>query len=71
MTPDSIGSHSVDQNDDREPAGSARRWAQGDLAALARDLVDKVGFDGAMRYCRSLGWGGVLHQVEILRSNRS
>ena len=42
----------------------------GDLAALARDLVDKVGIDGAIRYCRSLGWRGVLDQVELLRRSR-
>jgi hypothetical protein len=71
MTPDPISSQSIDQSNGREEAGSAKRRAQGDLAALARDLVDKVGIDGAMRYCRSLGWGGVLHQVELLRSPRS
>jgi len=71
MTPDPIGSQSIDQNNDREEVGSAKRWAQGDLTALARDLVDKVGIEGAMRYCRSLGWGGVLHQIEVLRSQRS
>ena len=66
MTPDPIP-----DDDDRKQAGATKRWAQGDLSALARELVDKVGIDGAMRYCRSLGWGGVLHQVEILRSQRS
>ena len=71
MTPDPIGSHAVDHDGNREHPGSAKRWAQGDLAALARELVDKVGIEGAMRYCRSLGWGGVLHQVELLRSQRS
>ncbi len=40
----------------------------GDLAALARELVDKVGVEGAVRYCHSLGWGGVLLQVERLRA---
>lgn len=40
---------------------------QGDLADLARDLVEKVGIEGAIRYCRSLGWRGVLDQVERLR----
>ncbi len=40
---------------------------QSDLIALARDLVDKVGIEGAASYCRGLGWGGVLHQVELLR----
>jgi hypothetical protein len=71
MTPDPIGSQSIDQNNDREEAGGAKRRTQGDLAALARELVDKVGIEGAMRYCHSLGWGGVLHQVEMLRSPRS
>ncbi len=42
-------------------------WRQGDLADLARDLVEKVGIEGAIRYCRSLGWRGVLDQVERLR----
>ncbi len=40
---------------------------QSDLFELARDLVDKVGIDGAARYCHGLGWGGVLAQVELLR----
>lgn len=40
---------------------------QSDLFELARDLVDKVGIDGAASYCRGLGWGGVLAQVELLR----
>ncbi|MEQ9607625.1 MAG: hypothetical protein RLN99_08165 [Kiloniellaceae bacterium] len=71
MTPDPIGSQSTYENNDREEAGSTKRWAQGDLATLARDLVDKVGIEGAMRYCHSLGWGGVLRQVEMLRSQRS
>jgi|GEM_PF-4033088 len=48
-------------------AGESPRSYQGDLAALAHDLVDKVGIDGAIRYCRSLGWRGVLDQVEQLR----
>ena len=43
----------------------------GDLAALARELVDKVGIEGAERYCHGLGWGGVLLQVENLRSQSS
>ena len=42
--------------------------AAGDLAALARELVDKVGIEGAVRYCHSLGWGGVLRQIEKLRT---
>ncbi len=43
---------------------------QGDLAELARDLVDKVGIEGAVRYCSSVGWAGVLAQVELLRQGR-
>lgn len=44
---------------------------QHDLTELARDLVDKVGFEGASRYCHGLGWLGVLDQVELLRHSRS
>ena len=51
-----------------EPGFLAER-GQSDLIALARDLVDKVGFDGAERYCHGLGWGGVLVQVELLRGD--
>ena len=40
---------------------------QADLLTIACDLVDKVGIEGAARYCRSLGWAGVLRQVELLR----
>ena len=43
---------------------------RGDLSVLARDLVDKVGIDGAARYCSGLGWRGVLEQVEMLRHGR-
>jgi len=71
MISDSIGTHPVDSEDDRQQDGGTKRWVQGDLATLARELVDKVGFEGAMRYCRSLGWGGVLTQVEKLRTHRS
>lgn len=42
---------------------------ESDLVELARDLVDKVGIDGAASYCRSLGWGGVLRQVDLLRDS--
>lgn len=48
-----------------------RSHGTGDLAALARELVDKVGIEGAERYCHGLGWGGVLLQVENLRSQNS
>jgi hypothetical protein len=67
MTSGTAGSNasSAPVSQDHDPADSAPR--PGDLAALARDLVDKVGIEGAVRYCRSLGWGGVLDQVELLR----
>jgi len=38
------------------------------LATLARELVDKVGLEGAVRYCHSLGWRGVLDEVAVLRA---
>lgn len=44
---------------------------QNDLSVLARDLVDKVGIEGAIRYCHSLGWLGVLRQVELLKYPRA
>ena len=37
------------------------------LSELALELVDKVGIEGAIRYCHSLGWRGVQDQVEMLR----
>ena len=40
------------------------------LADLARELVDKVGIEGATRYCHSLGWFGVLHQIELLNHSK-
>lgn len=43
---------------------------QRDLAELALELIDKVGVDGAIRYCNSLGWGGVLAQIEAIRAKR-
>ncbi|WP_193370127.1 hypothetical protein [Pelagibius marinus] len=49
-----------------EPAFSPAQ-GQSDLFKLAHDLVEKVGVDGAASYCRGLGWGGVLAQVELLR----
>ena len=52
---------------DSDEASTTPRRAPGDLAALARELVDKVGVEGAIRYCRSVGWRGVLAQVELLR----
>jgi len=61
----SYGSDSAEQKEEEESFS----W-QGDLSALARDLVDKVGIDGALRYCSSVGWRGVRAQVELLRQNR-
>ncbi|WP_420349096.1 hypothetical protein [Pelagibius sp.] len=43
---------------------------QRDLADLALELVDRVGVEGAIRYCHSLGWGGVLAQIEAMRARR-
>ena len=57
-------------HDDRDESEVPQRRSQGDIAALARELVDKVGIEGAIRYCRSLGWRGVLTQVELLRGQR-
>jgi hypothetical protein len=51
----------------RSETGFLPDRGQSDLTELARDLVDKVGIDGAARYCHGLGWGGVLAQVELLR----
>jgi hypothetical protein len=52
---------------------TAKAGARGEnrLSALARDLVDAVGVEGAIRYCSSLGWQGVLEEVEVLRLQRS
>jgi hypothetical protein len=61
----------ISRHDDGEAASTTEDRAEGSLATLARELVDKVGIDGAMRYCHSLGWRGVLDQVENLRSQRS
>ncbi len=43
---------------------------QRDLADLALELVDRVGVEGAIRYCHSLGWRGVLDQIEAMRARR-
>lgn len=51
------------RNDEAETAVSLHN----PLSALAHDLVDKVGIEGAIRYCHSLGWLGVIDQVEQLR----
>ncbi len=61
---------SVRRRDDNEPGCTAEGRVEGRLAALARELVDKVGVDGATRYCSSLGWRGVLEEVELLRRER-
>ena len=34
---------------------------------LALSLIDSVGFDAAMRYCRNNSWDGVLRAVQALR----
>ncbi len=43
---------------------------QRSLADIALELVDKVGVDAAIRYCHSLGWGGVVAQIEAIRAQR-
>jgi len=60
-----LGSAQGDHSDQTSATDVAR---PGDISALARDLVDKVGIDGARGYCRSLGWRGVLDQVELLQA---
>lgn len=54
------------QEDGETEATRADR-TQSRLAALASDLVEAVGVDGAVRYCSSVGWRGVLEEVEMLR----
>lgn len=56
-----------------EHDNTARAGTRGEnrLSALARDLVDAVGVEGAIRYCSSLGWQGVLEEVEVLRLQQS
>lgn len=46
-----------------------QKYTESRLAALARELVEKVGVEGAIRYCSSLGWRGVRDEVEILREH--
>lgn len=41
------------------------------LKTLARELIATVGVEGAARYCRSLGWRGVLDEVELLRAEKA
>jgi len=53
----------------RSEPGFLPERGQSDLIALARDLVDKAGIDGAASYCRGIGWGGVLHEIELLRAS--
>lgn len=44
---------------------------QSRLSALARELVETVGVEGAIRYCSSLGWQGVLEEVKCLQRQRA
>lgn len=53
--------------DKGETEASDENRRQSRIAALARDLVNAVGVDGAIRYCSSLGWRGVRREVESLR----
>ena len=57
--------------DDGETESTGEHRAEGRMAALARDLVEAVGVEGAIRYCSSLGWRGVLKEVEILRRQQA
>lgn len=57
--------------EDGETASRDADRAQRRIAVLARDLVDAVGVEGAIRYCSSLGWRGVLEEVELLRRQRA
>jgi hypothetical protein len=57
--------------DDGEAESSETDRTGGRLAALARELVDKVGVEGAIRYCSSLGWRGVRDEVEALRREQA
>lgn len=52
--------------DDSEAASTVER-GEIRLTALARELIEAVGVEGAIRYCSSLGWRGVLEEVESLR----
>ena len=58
--------HSSNQND-ITTAASTPEPATNTLGELALELVDKVGIEGAIRYCHSLGWRGVQAEVEMLR----
>jgi hypothetical protein len=57
--------------DDGEMESTSAERPESRLTALARDLVEAVGVDGAIRYCSSLGWRGVLDEVELLRSRQA
>jgi hypothetical protein len=57
--------------DDGETESTSADRPESRLTALARDLVEAVGVDGAIRYCSSLGWRGVLDEVELLRSRQA
>lgn len=52
--------------DDGETERRLEDSAESRLTALARNLIDTVGVEGAIRYCSSLGWRGVLREVEAL-----
>jgi len=51
--------------DESEAARAAER-GEGRVTALARNLIETVGVEGAIRYCSSVGWRGVLREVELL-----
>ena len=58
-------------HDDGETANTSPDRTESRLKALARDLVETVGVEGAIRYCSSLGWRGVLEEVETLRRQQA
>jgi hypothetical protein len=58
-------------HDDGETASAPPDRKESRLAALARDLVETVGVEGAISYCSSLGWRGVLEEVETLRRQQA
>ena len=57
--------------DNGETESTSAAHPESRLTALARDLVETVGVEGAIRYCSSLGWRGVLEEVELLRSRQA
>jgi hypothetical protein len=62
---------SASARDDGERKITGAERPESRLTALARDLVEAVGVEGAIRYCSSLGWRGVLDEVELLRSRQA